>query len=163
MYKRQAQDALPALGRGDAPADVAEVAAATLAVPVPPAQLDPLVDLRDWMSGLNERDAAILHRRLIRFEGSTLDDLGLEFDDPAVEDVRAETGLEVPLGLGELALGLAFVVVLVVGEGQVVEAGLLLGENPGELALGRVRAGAGLWAARRDAGCGSAVRLASSG
>ncbi len=91
------QDALTALGRGDAPADVAEVAAATLAVPVPPAQLDPLVDLRDWMSGLNERDAAILHRRLIRFEGSTLDDLGLEFGVTRERIRQVETKLKTRL------------------------------------------------------------------
>lgn len=91
------EEALTAISQVDAPADVAEVVTATLAVPVPHTRLDPLADLRDWMAGLDERDAAILHRRLIRFEGSTLDDLGLEFGVTRERIRQVETKLKARL------------------------------------------------------------------
>lgn len=91
------EEALAAVSEGDAPTDVAEVVAATLAASVPPVQMDPLADLGEWISGLDERESAILHRRLIRFEESTLDELGLEFGVTRERIRQVETKLKTRL------------------------------------------------------------------
>ncbi|WP_169743463.1 sigma factor-like helix-turn-helix DNA-binding protein [Knoellia sinensis] len=74
------REALDALAAADLPDDVEVASRSLLDMPLPAADLDPLADLHTWIASLDDREARILERRLIRFEASTLDDVGKEFD-----------------------------------------------------------------------------------
>ncbi|WP_057377330.1 sigma factor-like helix-turn-helix DNA-binding protein [Phycicoccus sp. Soil803] len=72
-------DLVRCLAAGVGPEDVVDSVRQILESPLPPVDLDPLGDLRSWIGTLDARDRVVLERRLVRFENSTLDEIGSEF------------------------------------------------------------------------------------